>query len=1292
MPDDSAYAILQDSRGIIWIGTRDGLARYDGYQFTVYQPDPGDANSLSHDDVRALVEDEHGNLWVGTENGGLNKFNLATGQFTHYPHDPDNPNSLSNNRIRKLLLGANGDIWIGTDRGLNQFNPTTETFTHYLPDPDDPNTVRNDRAWNIDIDQDGMIWLGIHGGVDRLNPTTGEVTHFIISEELAEGRGASSRIFVDDEGLIWLGTPQGLAMFDPTSETFTQYENQPEGLSEHTILTVFRDRLGLVWIGSWGGGLFEFDPQTEQFRHHESNDLVDGRLLGDAVEAIYQDQEGLLWIGTRDGLNILNPRHRQFQNYYHEPDNPNGVNSAGVRALKYSEDGTIWLGTSDGLTRFDRQNQRWTHYASERDNPDALIDNNIYDLCFDPEGALWIFTRRGVSQFDPVTEQFKGYESSDDPAENALTHNFAQRCHIDKQGIIWIGLREEGLDRFDPNSGEFTNYSHDPDNPDSLSNNGIFAIYEDSQGSLWIGTVQGLNRFHPEKETFSRYLYEGIPLAIDAIVEDQNGRLWVGTALGLYALNLEGEILAHYTTENGLPDNNVKDLQITPDGELWLVTNTALIKFDPEAETFDLFDEADGVPSSQLLRSTSYQTEDGEMLFGGDGTLVTFFPENIQGNSFEPPLILSDMRLFNELVEPGEGALLQQPIWMGSDEITLAYDQNFLSFDFAALSYTAPANNRYRYRLQGLSDSWNEVASDRRIATFTSIPPGNYTLQIQGSNNNGVWSQNELAIPVVVTPPWWQTVWFQTAVILTLLAILYLGYRYRVRTIETRNRELERLVAVRTEELADRSEQLALSNQELNVAKEKAEVANQAKSTFLATMSHELRTPLNSILGYAQILQRQLHNEALLRDGLQTIQSSGKHLLTLIEDVLDISKIEANKLALVLTPVALTPFLNDIVDIMQMAAREKGIRLKFERSSRLPDVVMADTKRLRQVLLNLLGNAVKFTDEGEVTLVVSVVDAAETAVSDQVALHFEIIDTGIGIDPDQLATIFSPFAQGRRTEAVREGTGLGLSISQQFVNLMGGHIEVHSEVGAGSSFSFTVPFTKATSIIAAPMDSQTIHGYQGATRQILIVDDKRENRLVLSAMLEPLGFDVALASNGQEAVDATAVSPPDLILMDLVMPVLTGFEATTTMRNTPELADIPIIAISASTMDMDQENSQRVGFNSFLAKPVDVDKLLSLIQEHLALEWIMDEVLPIEENENTTAEHDVIIPPSQTDLEALYELAAIGDVNGVHTYLKTLNGSKNEFDAFNKHISQLADNYDFRKIQSFLQQYMETNQ
>jgi len=488
-----------------------------------------------------------------------------------------------------------------------------------------------------------------------------------------------------------------------------------------------------------------------------------------------------------------------------------------------------------------------------------------------------------------------------------------------------------------------------------------------------------------------------------------------------------------------------------------------------------------------------------------------------------------------------------------------------------------------------------------------------------------------------------------------------------------------------------RAQQERLKNLELEKEKQVAEAANEAKSDFLANMSHELRTPLNGILGYAQILRRSAKLTTMQRDGLNIIYNSGRHLLTLINDILDLSKIEARRLEIHPTELALPEFLQGVADMMKMAATQKQIRLLYEPAPNLPAIIYADEKRLRQVLFNLLGNAVKFTEDGAVTFRVLHREAIDTTAC---RLRFEVIDTGIGISSDKLALIFQPFEQTGDAQYQSEGTGLGLSISEQLVQLMGGEIQVESVLGEGSMFWFEAAFEigMETAVISK-LSSPQISGYDGPRKRILVVDDHAENRLVLLDLLEPLGFEIGMAENGKEAVDQVSVFKPDLILMDLVMPVMMGFEAASTIRQLPEFKAIPIIAVSASVLELYQENSQQVGCDDFLSKPIDTEKLLELMQNYLQLTWQHGIII---DNDTELADgvvliHSELIPPPPEELEILIELTRFGNMDRLHEHAQYLESLSPQYQRFAQTIDQLAADYEDEKILAFVTQFLQTD-
>lgn len=486
----------------------------------------------------------------------------------------------------------------------------------------------------------------------------------------------------------------------------------------------------------------------------------------------------------------------------------------------------------------------------------------------------------------------------------------------------------------------------------------------------------------------------------------------------------------------------------------------------------------------------------------------------------------------------------------------------------------------------------------------------------------------------------------------------------------------------------------AFEQRQLQRSKKAADEANQAKSDFLSNMSHELRTPLNGILGYAQILKRDRNLTPRQTEGLNIIQQSGQHLLTLINDILDLSKIEARKMELYPTDLHLGSFIESVAGIIRMRALEKDVLFKYEAGSNLPNGIHADEKRLRQILLNLLGNAVKFTDAGKVTLRVAVAPEAETAnnTEKKTILRFEIADSGVGMTPEQLEKIFEPFEQVGDTKRRAEGTGLGLTITRQLVEMMGGQLQVKSQYGEGSTFWFELPSPVAETARAAKTEvAGKVTGYQGRRRKILVADDKLENRMVLMNMLEPLGFEVELAENGREEVEKAKQMKPDLILTDLVMPSMTGFEAVEVIRETPEIKDTPIIAVSASVIHMDRKKSQIAGCQSFLSKPVEEKELLSVVAEYLQLTWLYEEISPTTETQPTAPDApvagDALVIPPPAEMEVLYELAMLGNMKKIRQRCAYLEELDAKYIPFSEKLKEMARGFQEKAIVAFIKEH-----
>ncbi len=733
---------------------------------------------------------------------------------------------------------------------------------------------------------------------------------------------------------------------------------------------------------------------------------------------------------------------------------------------------------------------------------------------------------------------------------------------------------------------------------------------------------------------------------ITAIVESKTGQFWIGTTEGLYRLAPESGAAVRYTEADGLADNSIAGILMDEGGSLWISTTRGLSRFDPESKLFRNFDPADGLQSFEFNRSAALRCRDGEMVFGGVRGLNRFYPDVIRDRTYRPPVVLTELRILNMPVVPADTPCLDRAAPEAA-HIHLTHRDYLVSFEFAALDFANPRKNQYAYRLDGFDTGWVHIG-ERRTATYTNLPAGDYLFRAKGTNSDGVWSDAGLAVAVHVAPPWWGTLWFRAVALLFAAALITGGYRWRVRRFEMRNRELESHVAERTRDLSD-------ANRRLAEARAGAEAANRAKTAFIANMSHELRTPLNAILGYAQLMRRDGELSDRRREAVETIHKSGEHLLTLIDDLLDLSRIESRRFDLAISRVHLPRFFRSIQEIIEIQARKKRLVFVCDLSPGLPAWVRTDEKRLRQILLNLLSNGVKFTHAGDVRLRVRKLDRAATAgasgpapaAASTVRLRFEAADTGIGIHQGDLGRIFLPFHQAGAPENRPEGTGLGLAICRQLVRMMGGDLAVRSQPGRGSVFSFELELEVSTVEEPVPAGSGegAVVGYEGPRRRILIADDSEPNRMMLRAMLGPLDFELAEAADGREALAAVDTFRPDAVLMDLVMPVVDGFEATRRIRRVDTDRTIVVIGVSASLYPEIRRENVEAGCDDFLAKPVVLESLLATLQTRLGLTWRRErmEKRPPVPTESKPVDVEVV-PPDLPTLADLHRLAVDGDL------------------------------------------------
>lgn len=823
LTSSEVWSVLRDHRGFMWFGTLDGLNRYDGYEMRVFKYALTDPTSLSDNKVRTVYEDRAGTLWIGTWDGGLNRFERDTETFTRFQYDATNPDSLSSDKVYAILEDRAGALWVGTrDGGLNRFDRATGVFSHYRNDPTQAASLGNDNVFALWEDEDGALWVGTDAGLDRFDPATETFTHYRHDPDnpASLSNDTIRALSEDSSGTLWVGTwGGGLDRFDRATETFAHYRNDPndpQSLSQDGVFSIHQDATGALWVGTFGGGLNRLDPQTGTIRRFGLDDKDSSGFAATQVTDMFGDAD-TEWFATGTGAFALDLQPKPFRVFQHHPDDSNSLAADEIDAIYEDPQGILWISTaSSGLNRIDRASGQVSHFQHDSADPASISHNDIWSIAPSRDGQLWLATfGGGLDKFDPATGQSVHYRN--DPGNPAsLNSDRTTSVLVDRSGIVWVGTWDAGLDRFDPATGTFTHYVHDPADPTSLSDNAVFTVVEDRSGDLWIGTVTGgLNRLDPATGTFTRFQGDpGNPQSlpsnsVTSVLPDGAGRLWVGTwGGGLARLNPDTGEVSHYDHDNGLPSDAIFGILDDDQGRLWLSTSNGLSRFDPGAETFRNYDEHDGLPGNVFESAVSFQSLNGEMFFGAANGLLAFDPDQIQDNVTAPPVVITDLLLANKPVPIGNGSVLQQAV-EESTALKLSYLDRVISFEFAALNYSAPQKNRYRYMLEGFDQTWTEVGSDRRLVTYTNLDPGDYTFRVAGSNDDGIWNDAGASLALIITPPWWETPWFRLSAAVLAFGMVAGGFVWQRRRATIQQQKLEAMVVERTHELQDARTQIS---------------------------------------------------------------------------------------------------------------------------------------------------------------------------------------------------------------------------------------------------------------------------------------------------------------------------------------------------------------------------------------------------------------------------------------------------------------------------------------------------
>lgn len=1156
LPSSTVWKLAQDRDGYLWIGTADGLARYDGVAFRVYRHAAADPASLSGNDVTALFVDRDNRVWCGGEDAGLNLLDAGRAGFRHFRHDANAATSLGGDDVWAISQDGGGAIWVGAyAAGLQRLAPDLSGFVHFRHDGADPASPVSDNVLALHADGAGNLWVGSDAGIDVVG-TGGRLRHVDISAVPGSG-GINAAVFLDSGATMLVGSRRGLLRVDADLRAAVVADTT---LSDKVIYGLAGDADGAIWIatrqgldrlGQGGHGLDgKLDVYTE-------NSAVPGSLPGTKLFDALRDREGSLWIAATDGgLAQLPPHWRNFALFRHDPSDPRSLSENRVQGLATDAQGGVWSVNLDGgIDRLDPASGHVERYAERWSAPDKAL----WSVLADAGGRVWVGHTRGLRVYDLQSGNF-----SDMPVDAARTDALApgtiDLLVQDRAGAIWASANGGGVHRIDPQTLRIERYGVAA----GLRSVDIGQIGLDPAGALLAASAAGLDRFDAAARRF--VLVPGAPAQrVLAFAFAADGSMWLHTLGQLSHFSYAGGALTpieRLDATDGWPTLTAGGMRVDAGGAVWVSSVRGLWRVTPQTRAIRLFTARDGLASAEFNRMPLLQRADGAIFGGTLAGIVGFDPAHIVDNAQPPPLVLESVTLRRDghelALDPAAG------------EIALNWNDRDLRIAARALSYANPAANRYQWRLDGFEHDWLDTGN-RGDREFSQLPPGDYRLQLRAASGSGGWSAPIAPLRLRVASPPWATPLAQVAYLATLALAVLLVFR----TYRTRIR---------------RRHAFELAEQQRGFA----EQANAAKSEFLATMGHEIRTPMTGVLGMTELLLR-TPLDPLQRGYADAIESSGRMLLRLVNDSLDLARIEAGKLELEDAALDLHALLGEIQALALPLARAKGLECGVLIAANAPRWVRGDGVRIKQILLNLVNNAIKFTERGSIAI------ELERNASD--AVQFSVRDSGPGIAAATRVRLFRRFEQAEGAQR-HGGSGLGLAICRELVARMGGQIVLDSAPGVGSTFQVTLPLPEVSGLDEkvenAP--SQVPGGHTVAGRRLLLVEDDATVAAVIVGLLQAQGHRVAHVAHGLAALAELETTAYDAAFLDLDLPGLDGLALARMLRTRERQRGkvrLQLIAVTARSSGDEEALCRVAGMDAFLRKPVTGEMLAEVIAKTL---------------------------------------------------------------------------------------------